>query len=260
MGLEIIGPEGHSIVTLEDWHRWAPPRRPEHWVCGRSAMELARAWIRTGQPSTPKDLLGILDSRPETSCTTIHRAFPEMVTQFDDLGEGRHHDLVAEGTCSSGRVVIGVEAKVDEAFGQPLGPYYSSKCVTPSKVPERARFLVEALFGSKEMAPYSDLKYQLLHSTVGTLVQAAVMGADLAVFLVHEFMTYRRDCRKAEENHSDFESFVRALPCQSQVTVQPGRLIGPIHVHGDSGVPHTIPLFMGWIESHTSNCGPGKAV
>lgn len=151
MGLEIVGPGGQLIFNLEDWHRWAPPRSPEHWVCGRSAKELARAWVGTGQPSTPKDLLDILNSRSETSCATIHRAFPELVTQFDDLGEGRHHDLIAEGTCSSGRVVVAVEAKVDESFGQPLGPYYDSKCGTSSKVPDRARLLVEAIFGSKEI-------------------------------------------------------------------------------------------------------------
>lgn len=84
------------------------------------------------------------------------------------------------------------------------------------------------------------------------------MGASLAVFVVHEFMTHRRDHNKAQTNHSDFESFIRSLPGQSQVTFQPGQLIGPIHVHGRPGIPHTMPLFIGWIQSRTASCQIGR--
>lgn len=36
---------GQPIRSLDDWRRLAPPKSPHHWVRGRSAQELARAWL-----------------------------------------------------------------------------------------------------------------------------------------------------------------------------------------------------------------------
>ena len=37
--------DDRPLTTIDQWHRFAPPKRDIHWKDGRSAKENARAWI-----------------------------------------------------------------------------------------------------------------------------------------------------------------------------------------------------------------------
>jgi len=50
------------------------------------------------------------------------QAVPQKRTYFDDIGRGpRHHDRLVTGRCGSGKLVVGVERKADENFGESRG-------------------------------------------------------------------------------------------------------------------------------------------
>lgn len=55
--MEIKNRLGLKISNLTDWFQHAPPAKGEaHWVDGRSAKELAKAWTQSGVPTVPKEL------------------------------------------------------------------------------------------------------------------------------------------------------------------------------------------------------------
>ena len=61
---------GREIRTVDDWLRYAGPKEGKaQWAHGYSAMESARAWLRTGKPAVPDELApsSRVASRPPTS-------------------------------------------------------------------------------------------------------------------------------------------------------------------------------------------------
>src|SRR4051794_23324222 len=110
---------GREIRTVDDWLRYAGPKEGKaQWVHGRSAMESARAWLRTGEPALPEEIRSVLESGAGgTADFQPIYAIPELVTRLDEFpGEHRNHDLVVVGEARGGRTLIGIEAKADEAF------------------------------------------------------------------------------------------------------------------------------------------------
>ena len=90
--------------------------------------------------------------------------WPEHVTRLPERGEGRNHDLLLVGYRDGRRVVVSVEAKVDEPFGKKIGDYWQSarKPKNPTLVPERIEALVSMVFGFNarpEVEPWSSLRY-----------------------------------------------------------------------------------------------------
>lgn len=52
-----IAKNGQLITSVDDWFRHAPPKGgADHWRDGRSAKELARAWIESGSVAVPDEL------------------------------------------------------------------------------------------------------------------------------------------------------------------------------------------------------------
>ncbi|MCJ7543597.1 MAG: hypothetical protein MUP47_03360 [Phycisphaerae bacterium] len=235
--VRIQNAQGEDVLSIEDWPR---PKEPERqWKDGRSAKELARAWFR---PSIPKELVELLASCPETQGIQIDLAIPEKVTRLDNLrGEHRNHDLVLHAHMGRQRVVIGVEAKADEPFGSKTVSQCLKKAQgTRSRIPERVVRLCHALFGC-EPEKVGDLRYQLLTAVAGTLIEAGERHADMAIFLVHEFVTLKTTKDRHDANAADLDHFVTALGARG---VKPGGLVGPFSVPGAGRVPSGIPLFI----------------
>jgi len=111
------------------------------------------------------------------------------------LGQGgpSQTDLLAVCNSPSGKVVIGVEGKVDEDF-QPLVRDWDDG--TPNRH-VRLAGLLDKLGIARNDA--DDLRYQLLHRTAAVLIEAPTFGADCAVMLVHSF----------DPGHAKFDDFVR---------------------------------------------------
>jgi hypothetical protein len=246
MRVKIHSVAGKEIVSIEDWLKHCPPKRGlEHWVDGRSAKELAKAWFRTGVAAVPEELKRVLDSHELTRHLVVESVAPECVTVLDDFpGENRNHDLVLSGRSGTRRVVVGIEGKADEAFGEVLGTYYDGKQGTRSNVPRRVEQLVGALFGSARVE-WRRLRYQLVHGCAATLIEANRRQADVAVFVVHEFlMPGATKPEKVKQNAEDWATFLHALDPTGSL-LRPGGMSGPFTVPGGGRVPGSVPLLVG---------------
>ena len=241
--------KGREIRSVDDWFAQAPPKQGiKHWADGRSAKELAKAWFPVpGDPQMPPELRSLLESREDTSGIIFDKGEPERVTIFDDCGgEGRNADLVLWGRLPHGKVLASIEAKADEPFGDIAGEYVqqSSTRNPRSRVPERFAFLCQGVLGVDPDVNARALRYQLLTAVAGALVDAQDCGAEIALFIVHEFIGMTED-KKLNANAADLNRFVRLLSHGSTESISPGTLAGPFEVPGNEHFAGTKGLFIG---------------
>jgi len=251
--LRIEASDGTTIKSVDDWFKYAPPKRgEEHWKDGRSAKELAKAWFRDGFTRVPAELELLLRSHSLTDCLTVEKGIPEKKTPLDDFkGETRNTDLMLSGHTIDGLVVVGIEAKADEPFGNLIGEELEKSKQNPaSKVPERIDLLSRSIFGRPVDEEIAQLRYQLLHGVAAALIEAKEQNAGAAVFVVCEFLSDSVRAENIERNASDFEKFIHALPECESADVRTGTLIGPIYVPGGEHVPRNVPLLIGKVTTN----------
>jgi len=237
------------ITSVQDWFDMAPPQGgAAQWRDGRSAKELAKAWFPSpGSPQVPDELQQLLASRPETQGVTFERGEPERVVRFDSCGEGRHADLVLWGHSSTRKVLVSIEAKADEPFGEIAGEYVRKTIAAKprSRVPERFELLCQGILNvASDDKQARALRYQLFTAVAGAMVEAARYRADLVLFVVHEFVR-NADPKKVKANADDLNAFVRVLSRGSISAVSPGTLAGPFSVPGNKHFAGTEKLFIG---------------
>ena len=263
--------QGRAIRSVDEWFDAAPPKLGcAQWKDGRSAKELAKAWLREGTPAPPQELTRLFDSHPATRGLVVREAVAERRLRLDDFrGERRTADLWLLCRGGDGPVIATVEAKADEEFGPAIGPYYDSTCGTASKVPARIDALCSSIFGHGLDSETRPLRYQLLHGIAATLISASDYGADKAIFVVHEF--HSATCRQAAllRNAGDWDQFLRVLKTTPyfigpkeyppQIDTVPFKLFGPIAVPGGEFVPTGIPLFLGYARTNLSEVGLDSA-
>jgi len=241
---------GKEIRSVDDWFKLAPPKKgTAQWKDRRSAKELAKAWFpASGNPNVPSELRTLLDSRKETRNIAFDRGEPERVTRFDRCGgEGRNADLVLWGRCRAGKVLVSIEAKADESFGETAGEYMQKAVARNprSRVPDRFDLLCRGLLGVTQASPAArHLRYQLLTGVAGALAEAQACGADITVFVVHEFIGSTNPVKVAA-NAADLNAFVSLLSNRCVPTVSPGSLCGPFSVPGNAHFAGTNRLFIG---------------
>lgn len=236
---------GKQIKSVDDWFRFAPPKQgSKHWVDGRSAKELAKAWFRTGVAKIPNELQALLDSRAVTQGFVPDLAVAELVTSLDGFGEGRNHDLVIVGHVESGKLLVAVEAKADESFGNLIDDCLAH-AKPPSRVPDRIDHLSRSVFGRPVDRQLGKLRYQLLHGLAGTLIEASNRHAKQAVFVVHEFITDKVTADKVAQNAADLQNFIQAFPGHENVAISPGILIDGIQIRDGRFVLADIPVLIG---------------
>jgi hypothetical protein len=126
-------------------------------------------------------------------------------------------------------IVVGVEGKVAEPFGTTVAEWNDG---SPGK---RARLadLCERL--GLDPTAVDELRYQLLHRTLATLLEANRYGVSDAVMLVHSFHTRHASL-------ADYAAFADALRLTGAA---PGRLTSPTTLDG-------ITLRLGWVRSSLS--------
>jgi hypothetical protein len=196
-------------------------------------------------PAPPQELRSLIEATFGTGIV-FEDAQPECIVRLDDFeGEHRNCDLVILCRRGSLRIVISVEAKADEPFGETIGDYYDAKLNTSSNVPKRIVQLSTALFGRVPDETIRNLRYQLLHAAAGALIEAISQGANCAVFLVHEFHSPDLNLEKVEHNMADWTNFVKAFPALASMAVGRNQSFGPVSVPGLGRVSGSIPLYLG---------------
>ena len=244
--------DGPIIRSMEDWFTLAPPKMGKlQWKDYRSAKELARAWFpKAGRPQVPAELTVLLGSLKETKEAAFTGGIPERKVLLDRFpGEPRNADLVLWGHANGRKVVISVEAKADEPFGPTIEERLASvsKKGVSSNVPQRVANLCNLIFG-KTIEECSHLRYQLLHAVAGAFVEAENRKADVALFIVHEFLKYSEvKAENVAKNADDLLSFLQFFPELRNVTLSAGILLGPVFAKGSADVQLSIPLYLGKI-------------
>jgi len=243
-----IHKSGHEILSVEDWFKYAPPKKGElQWKDKRSAKELAQSWCRNGTPNSPDELGALMEAKFGTGIT-FDEAKPECIIELDDfVGEHRNCDLVVLCSVGTKRMIINVEAKADEPFGDLIGEYLDRKTGSGSgsNVPARIRQLSLALFGREPDEVIRKLRYQLLHAAAATLIEARRNDAAMGLLLVHEFRSANLSRGKLNQNATDWQNFVHAFPEAASARIEENQILGPVSVPGGGRVSHAVPLHLG---------------
>jgi hypothetical protein len=250
--------DGGSITSVEEWReRGAPAGRDLHWVDGRSAKELAKAWCASGAVAVPADLSALFASHPTLTGLELREGFAELKTDLRGEQRGpRNHDLLLVAEADVGRVVIGIEAKADESFDRTLAERWVTAQATVARGeatnwPARLERLARALLGVEAVSSagdfneeVADVPYQLVSALAGTLIEAEEREAVLAVLVVHVFATERTRPEVVEANKKVFARFVERVAHVPLDDVADGRLYGPFTVPGGGAIP-SIPALIG---------------
>ncbi len=194
-----------KISNVDIWLKVAPPKGGEaQWKDGRSAKELARFVIEH-----PEDFSNLLEEVVKSSVGYVPSSFtgePEAVTRLPHSSSGpRNHDLLLFDK----RIVIGIEAKVDEPFGNSI-LQESNTSSTDKK--DRIDWLIETILPEGrglDDREVGNLKYQLFTATAGTLLEAAKRGKKKCIFLILVFHSKNKPVK--ETNKKSFDDFVRIV-------------------------------------------------
>ena len=203
-----IKKDGKEIYTNGGWFRAAPPEGKEkQWVPSYSASELADYFLRY-KGFIPPEIdsylaeIGIasesFSSEPEC-CTSLEK-------EGFGGGKSRQHDLLI--TSDTNEVVIGLEAKARED----LDVFVTEKGDDPLTPNQEKRYagLCEKLLGLK-IERCSNIRYQLLSATAGTLIEADKRHIKKAVLLILLFKTPVVSDDHVVSTRNDIESFVSLL-------------------------------------------------
>ena len=117
---------------------------------------------------------------------------------------------------STGKTLfVGLEAKVDEKFGQTVQDRFEDAQkqlvrYPRSRAAERIKTLPAQFSPSLSLNSMLDIRYQLVHGTAGTVAARQENGnpCDTYVFYVLVFKTSLYDEHVGQENHQDFMRFI----------------------------------------------------
>ncbi len=216
-----------KIEAIHEWFYKCPPQgKLKHWKDGRSAKETAKHWLHT-IPLPFQELLKQYELKYEL-CS------PEYVSNFDAYkGNGRNHDLLLIAKDKKDKkVVISIESKVDEPFGDSVKKAIDAAKIAKeknsnSKALERIEELRKNLFGELNDNQL-DLRYQLLTAVAGTIAEAKKQEAKSAFFLVQTFVEKEND--KHRQNKNDLDRFIKVFTNLKHSNIDNNEVLGPFKI------------------------------
>jgi uncharacterized protein DUF6946 len=267
MSFSLVSRTGKPITTVDEWRDELNKREQSKFVPGYSAYESARAWTEPNRiPAAIKALFRL----PPLEGFRLERAVVEQKTWFDKYGGPRHHDLLLTARNAAGRVaVIGVESKVNEDFGGTLRGEHAAavrKSVRDgyeSKFPARLHDLSVALLGRDLAAdnPFdprdAELRYQLLSALAGTLVEADLARADVAMLLVHEFQTRFTKAAVEQRSSRRIQALLERFGREAAAELTLGQPIGPFKVGGGGAIPPGKTFYVAKVRSVVASPASG---
>lgn len=245
--------DGVELLSLRDWQEKAGPKSKDQWKQGRSAMEVARAWLEGGGTELPIEVSTAILAHPNFGCIQSWLAVPEAKLRFDDFpGEPRNSDLVVYAADSHGPYIIGVEAKADEPFDTTVADKLAEAVEryienSRSNGVRRIEQLAVAMLGLRRPGdpPLKKIRYQLLTACAGALCEAEREQCTRALMLVHEFVTDETDDAKHGINQADLDIFIKRVSHGTVTTVPSGTICGPFKVPGKPLLRENVELFVG---------------
>lgn len=206
----LIKKKSITISTEADWFKAAPPKGKEkQWKDSHSAKELAKYFLN-GHGFLPKEVNDYLDDLGISSDGFISE--PEYSTSLDKSGFGsggcRSHDLLLWNK----ETVVGIEAKATENLDDYVTNKIKKKGIVTYTTNQEKRYcgLCKALLG-KQINDCSNIRYQLLAATAGTLIEANIRNASKACLIILCFKNQVVSNRHLLLVENDVRSFVRCL-------------------------------------------------
>jgi hypothetical protein len=206
----------------DDWKSLlADPEK--HWKTGYSARALAHCWESCeGFPPEVQSTF-TTSSEPLLESLTPLIAIPEYKVPLPGGERASQNDIFVLGRSARGAVVIMVEGKVDESFGEVVGDWV--KDASDGKR-ERLRH-VQRKIGLPSVP--SDTRYQLMHRAASAVITAEQCRAVAAVMLIHTFSS-------RDTGWGDYKRFLKLFGVEAERgTMQ--------RLPGDARVP----LFAAWV-------------
>ena len=186
--------------------------------------EADRDRLRRPAPSEINDTLALPRSRVDPIDLGSLVKNPDRIRVHGERAS--QTDLLALLRTGDRYLVVGVEGKAREPFGTTVADWNNGGWAKRTRLAD----LCERL--DLEPEEVGELRYQLLHRTVATLLEAARYGVVDAVMLVQSFDT-------GDASFGDFDAFAEAL---GLTDAAPGKLTAPMTLDG-------VSLRLGWARS-----------
>lgn len=193
------GPELPIFIptrTAEDWKQFlAQPDK--QWKKGYSARTFAYCWQEAnGFPGSVKTVLN------EASNSLFHdlellMGIPEYQVDLPGGERPSQNDLFVLAKGQNQFVVMMVEGKVKETFGPTLNEWLVDASEGKKT---RLKAIAEELQLDEEKLKQSNVRYQLLHRTMSTVLEAKRFNAPTGIMMVHSF-------GGTQENFEDYQRF-----------------------------------------------------
>ena len=215
---------------------YIPARNPEawknlladsiHWKPGHSAWALAHSWQKAeGFPATVERVFRNSGLELFRNVELLF-AFPEHKVDLPARGEPSHSDLLAVARGNGQLVVMAVEGKVKEPFGNKTVGEWLGKSPSDNRF-KRLTYLLNRLALREDEV--QNIRYQLLHRTVSALIEADRLCAANALMLVHSF----------SEKNAWFDEYADFLSL-FELPAVPDLVVGPAAVNDTD-------LYFGWV-------------
>lgn len=202
-----------AINSFADWKRLFNESETETkstWKEKRSACTLARVMCPENCMALPV-MSNVISRIPALKGLHLDltEGYVEKYAKFDDYKHPRQHDIEFVGTVGRYKVVVPVEAKVDEYFGDKyLHEALHAKVKEGSHAVDRAKGLQKMFRISDSVS--EKIRYQLTYYVAGSLADAKREGADIAVMPIMVFKTSEYNKEIGNGNHKDFLEFIDA--------------------------------------------------
>lgn len=202
--LNDINTWGKGFIEVDD---------EKHWKKGRSAYSLAEFILKYNGMQLINNLLMKVSGR-KLDITTAQKACIEYESKFDKYkGHGRMHDLAIFNENDS--YFIGIEAKVDETFGDTIFESYakglnSKKGNSSSNKAQRVLELIKRFYKQKKLSDKDEIgnyRYQLLTYLAGSLAE----NAKLVLMPILVFHTKEFPIKNNSTNKHDYINFMHSL-------------------------------------------------
>jgi len=216
-----------EILTVNEWLEHCPPTNPtKQWVDKRSAKEMAKFWTDIQKQN---DFLMYLNKVNKE--LVFDYALPEISTKFDNYKSPRKTDLCIFAKNKNKRVLISIEGKSDEHFGENCIDkewVLSINQKIKKKGSKKLDRIIELYRRFNSDSDFIKLRYQLTYWLAGSIDEAIRTEIDTVFLIVQEFHSEITTKEKIEVNKEDLDSFVNFITNSSYKGINKNEIIGPI--------------------------------
>lgn len=228
--MKIESTKKQLIVDFESWKtafievdkKSKEDNGKSNWEEGRSACTLAKYFTTPNIEESDgiqkiKEYFKALGfSNPKFEYAEIEHPSP-----FDEYSSPRMQDLVIWGESEKGRILVCIEAKVDEEFGNVLNQAYknakqefdknpNSKSKRKARIEKLCDTYLNVSAESINSEDENNIRYQLLHYLAGSICEAKEYG-NVVFMPIMVFKTDEYNKKKGDRNSKDYDLFIKAL-------------------------------------------------